>query len=150
MSYIIESIDPRHKDAARLLDELSEILKEITGASGRASFNSDDIDHEKAEFLLARDKKGEPIGCGGFRPIDKTTAEIKRMYSKVPGLGKMILLDLENRAALLGFSRLILETRKINQKAVSFYLANGYFIIENFGKYKDRPEAVCFEKRLRK
>jgi ribosomal protein S18 acetylase RimI-like enzyme len=44
----------------------------------------------------------------------------------------------------------VLETRKVNKKAVAFYLAKGYKVIENFGKYRGREEAVCFEKRIKR
>ena len=93
---------------------------------------------------------GTPVGCGAFRPIDESTAEVKRMYA-IPGLsgvGSAVLSHLENEAKLLGYSQLWLETRIVNQRAVAFYEKKGYSRIPNFGKYVGKLEAVCFAKNL--
>jgi GNAT superfamily N-acetyltransferase len=142
--------DPRSKDAIILIDELSAELECITGNSGKGSFNIDDVCVEKAMFVIARNVKGEAIGCGSFRPINKDVAEIKRMYAKHKGkgIGKQILKYLEEQAKKLGYARLWLETRIVNEQAVSFYKYNGYLRIQNYGKYVDKSEAICFEKIL--
>ena len=77
-------------------------------------------------------------------------AEVKRMYASVngAGVGSAVLSYLESEAQKLGYTVLILETRAVNCRAVSFYLDRGYKRIANFGKYAGRPEAVCFEKRI--
>ncbi|MFT4244242.1 MAG: GNAT family N-acetyltransferase [Candidatus Woesearchaeota archaeon] len=63
---------------------------------------------------------------------------ILRLYVDPPfqksGIGKQLLLVMENRAKQLGFHRIILETSKIAQ---GFYLARGYVKIgekEVFGR----------------
>jgi len=60
----------------------------------------------------------------------------------------MILSFLEEKAKIIGYTNLILETRRKNDEAVSFYQKQGYKVISNYGKYKDRPEAICFGKSL--
>ena len=86
------------------------------------------------------------VGCGAFRELSDDTAEIKRMYAKKKsgGVGGRILVFLEEQAKELGYSRFVLETRKCNEKAVSFYQRHGYRVIRNYGKYAQRQEAVCF------
>jgi ribosomal protein S18 acetylase RimI-like enzyme len=64
------------------------------------------------------------------------------------GIGKDILSFLEEQARKLGYKKLWLETRLVNEQAVSFYINNGYLKIENYGRYVGRPEAICFEKIL--
>ena len=64
------------------------------------------------------------------------------------GIGKMILLQLENSAKEFGYLKVILETRKCNNNAIRFYLSNRYKIIDNYGKYKEMLQAGCFEKVL--
>jgi ribosomal protein S18 acetylase RimI-like enzyme len=143
--------DPESADAAVLLEELSGTLAAITGSSGKASFDVNDVRGERARFVLARDAQGNAVGCGGFRPLETGIAEIKRMYSRrsIPGVGTAVLRFLEAQARELNYTVLRLETRIVNTRAVAFYERLGYTRIPNFGKYAGRPEAACFEKELR-
>ena len=138
-------------EARMLLSELSRALSQITGCSGERSFDPDQMDDPRACFAIARDDSGAAVGCGGFRPVENTTAEMKRVYSKVngKGIGKRILAFLEGRAAEFDFDRIIVETRVVNENAVHFYLQNGYQVIPNYGKYVGHEEAICFEKLLK-
>lgn len=142
--------DPQSQDAFKMMEELSETLMKITGDSGKSSFNVKDISDARAVFVVAYSDAGESIGCGAIRPIDENTAEVKRMYakSKAKGIGTAILSYLEGQAQKLGYSKLWLETRLINKRAVAFYERRGYHRIANYGKYAGRAEAVCFEKTV--
>jgi len=133
-----------------LLSELASTLSSITGSNGNASFDLEDMTDSRSCFAVARDGSGFALGCGAIRPFDANTAEMKRVYArdKNSGVGKKIVQFLEQRAVELGYSRIVLETRIVNEKAVSFYLRNGYTIIQNYGRYAGREEAVCFEKIL--
>lgn len=142
--------DPKEPEAIFLMEELSETLEIITGASGKNSFNSEDVCVPRSMFVIAYDEKDEAVGCGAIRPIDENIAEVKRMFAKVrtKGVGTQILSYLEMQAKKLGYSALWLETRLVNEDAVSFYKKKGYSKIPNYGKYIDNPEAICFEKKL--
>ncbi|MNY77847.1 Acetyltransferase (GNAT) family protein [compost metagenome] len=72
------------------------------------------------------------------------------MYSKYPGkkIGQTILAFLENKAKEIGYTNLVLETRLKNDMAIQFYQKQGYNVIPNYGKYIDRPEAICLGKSL--
>lgn len=151
MNYKIEKENINSKDAYELINELSDELCRMTGSNGRGSFDNSDMDNPRALFVIAREDNGMAVGCGAFREVTGDVAELKRMYTrrKSYGIGSMVLDYLENRAKEFGYSRIVLETRKCNTKAVSFYMKNGYQVINNYGKYMDRPEAICFEKLLR-
>lgn len=146
----IVSEDPDSPDAIVLLDELSDALRVMTGSSGKSSFDANDVRVANAIFVVARDQYGNAVGCGAFRPLESGIAEIKRMYSRrcTRGAGSAILLFLEMEALKLGYAALRLETRVVNEKAVTFYERRGYSRIPNFGKYVGKAEAACFEKRL--
>jgi ribosomal protein S18 acetylase RimI-like enzyme len=146
----VGSEDPSTSDAVVMLDELSDVLSVITGSSGKSSFDVNDVRVANARFVVARDQSGKAVGCGAFRPLESGIAEIKRMYSRrsMPGVGSAILSFLELEALKLGFAALRLETRVVNEKAVTFYERRGYSRIPNFGKYVGKEGAVCFEKRL--
>ena len=147
----ITAEDPNSPDALQLIEALSDVLAVITGDSGKASFDPEDVRAVNARFVIARDSKQRAVGCGAFRPLHAGVAEIKRMYARPGtfGVGTRILAFLEAEAAALGFEALYLETRLINQRAVNFYEARAYRRIPNYGKYAGNPAAVCFEKRLR-
>ncbi|HLJ01164.1 MAG TPA: GNAT family N-acetyltransferase [Bradyrhizobium sp.] len=142
--------DPASSDSHVLLEELSEILARITGDSGKASFDPDDVRSPRARFVIARDGNGEALGCGAFRPLQGAIAEVKRMYARpgTIGVGSAVLAFLEAEARALGYKALWLETRLVNVRAVRFYEHKGYRRIPNFGKYAGNPKAVCFERPL--
>jgi GNAT superfamily N-acetyltransferase len=142
--------DPATPDAAALIDELSAALAAITGDSGRSSFDPDDVRAPGALFVVARDAGGQAVGCGAFRPLAQDIAEVKRMYARPGhhGVGRAVLAHLEAQAATLGYRKLWLETRAVNQRAVRFYTSNGYTPISNYGKYAGNPHAVCLAKPL--
>lgn len=142
--------EPHTPEVVGLLGALSTTLREITGNSGEGSFKPEDVQDARAVLVVAR-LAGCAVGCGALRPIDAETGELKRMFVAQPrrGIGGQLLAELEQRARLLGYARIVLETRKVNSAAVDFYLKHGYRVIPNYGKYAGRPEAICFEKRLR-
>lgn len=144
----IESVDS--EEASSLLEELSRELEHITGCSGNSSFDISDIDDTRAVFAIARNQWGEAVGCGAIRPLNEHTAEIKRVYSRIKkaGIGKGIVCFLEAQAKALGYKSVCLETRIVNQNAFAFYKKLGYKVILNYGKYFNRSEAVCFEKKI--
>lgn len=147
---VISKENPLSAEATSLMDELSKCLQDITGDGGRSSFDVNDVSNDRALFVIARNQDGKAIGCGAFRPMDATTAEVKRMFAKVRGIGvgNEILSYLEYQAHNMGYKTIRLETRLINARAVSFYKQNGYKKIPNYGRYENRADAVCFEKEL--
>ncbi len=131
-------------EAVQLLKELSNALRRITGAGGEASFAAEDVENERSAFLIAY-ADSIACGCGALRPFTDTTAELKRVYARpnTQGVGTAIVKALEAKARALGYTELVLETRKVNAHAVVFYTKLGYTVCENFGKYKGREDAVC-------
>ncbi len=136
-------------EAINLMRELSETLLSVTGRSGEASFRAEDMAAPRNVFAVAY-LEDAPAGCGAIRELSKDTCELKRMYArdKGQGVGRALLYFLEREAARLHYARIILETGTVNVGAVRFYLANGYTVTQNFGKYIGRDDSVCFEKEL--
>jgi ribosomal protein S18 acetylase RimI-like enzyme len=147
---VITIEDPATPDASSLMEELSEALAKITGDSGKSSFDPNDVRADNARFVVARNSRGQALGCGAFRPLQEGIAEVKRMYTRqhAAGVGSAILSFLEHEARELGYLALQLETRIVNERAVNFYERRGYEKIPNFGKYIGNPNAVCFGKQL--
>ena len=55
---------------------------------------------------------------------------------------------MEKWAVELKFTSLIMETAKVNARAVGLYLKNGYEIIPNYGQYAGVESSVCMKKDL--
>ena len=125
------------------MEELSAVLAGITGSSGKASFAAGDAG---LLFVVARAEDGALLGCGAVRPLSEGVGEIKRMYARpgTRGVGAAVLASLEGA----GYAELWLETRKVNTRAVAFYLKHGYAVMPNYGQYVGRDEAICFRKTL--
>jgi GNAT superfamily N-acetyltransferase len=139
--------DPAHPDAAVLLAELNAALHAVTGCDGSASFDNQDVRGQGTAFLVAY-RGGRPVACGGIRPLADGTAEVKRVYAREHGAGAPLLRALEALAVQAGYTHLLCETRRVNMRAVDFYLRCGWRETEPYGKYVGKPEAVCFEKLL--
>ncbi|KQB41655.1 GNAT family N-acetyltransferase [Flavobacterium aquidurense] len=147
----IKITNPDNEKALAITEELSENLYLRFGSDGKNSFQDWENENSKFVFVVA-EINSEIVGCGAIRPIDGNIGEVKRMYAKVPGkkIGQTILAFLEDNAAIIGYSDLVLETRVKNESAVQFYQKQGYKVIPNYGKYTDRPEAICLGKSLNK
>lgn len=146
----IKITNPNEEKVLAIIEELSTNLYLRFGSDGKNSFTDWQYDNSKFVFVIA-EIDNEIVGCGAIRPIDENFGEVKRMYSKFPGkrIGQTILSFLENKAKAIGYSDLVLETRVKNQEATQFYQKQGYKVIPNYGKYTDRPEAICFGKSLK-
>lgn len=148
-SISIKMVNPDDEKVLAITEELSENLYLRFGSDGKNSFQDWENENSKFVFVVA-EINSEIVGCGAIRPIDQNIGEVKRMYAKYPGkkIGQTILGFLENEAVNLGYTNLVLETRVKNESAVHFYQKQGYKVIPNYGKYTDRPEAICLEKSL--
>lgn len=146
----IEKADPLSADSQALIEKLSAVLAQITGSSGKRSFNIADLQSARAVWALARNAQGTAIGCGAIRPLTEETAELKRMFStgSEAGVGSALLHFLEEAARALGYREIALETRRVNRNAVAFYKKHGYTVTDNYGTYLGRDDAVCFIKAL--
>jgi GNAT superfamily N-acetyltransferase len=103
-------------------------------------------------FLVVREE-GRAVGCGGVCRFDETRAELKRMYvvpeSRGLGLGRLLLVALEEEARRLGYEGIVLETGDRQPEALGLYESAGYERMPTcYGIYATRALSLCFEKRL--
>lgn len=100
-------------------------------------------------FLIAR-LHGRAVGCGVLKPLDASTAEIKRMWvapdARGLGVARRLLEALEGRARQAGMRRVVLDTNRSLLEAQAMYRKSGYHEI---GRYNDNSYAdFFFEKQL--
>ena len=95
----------------------------------------------------------EAAGCGCFKPFDKNSVEIKRMYVKQEyrgkGIGALIIAILERWAEESGFQYTVLETGYEQPEAISLYKKQGYVTIPNYEPYIGNEKySICMKKKL--
>ncbi len=146
---IYKHVVPHEVEAQQLIEELSTVLHGITGDDGKSSFVEEQFNPDQDVFVVAL-LNGKPVGCGAFRAHSARTCEIKRMYSKVHGVGTALLQHLEETAVEFGYTQAILSTRRVNTQAVTFYQRHGYQESTPYGKYRGSAISVCFGKALRR
>ena len=109
----------------------------------------DDMIPPAGYFVLAR-LDGHPVGCGVLKRKDRTTGEIKRMWTapaaRRRGVARKVLRRLESLARESGLGTLHLETNRTLTEAQSLYRKEGYREVDAFN---DEPYAHhWFEKNL--
>ena len=139
-----------NKDFINLVKDLDAYLK-VTDGNEHEFYNQfNSLENLNNVVILYKDNV--PVGCGAFKKFDVASVEIKRMYvnpnAREKGLGKQILIGLEDWANEIGFTSCILETGKRQIEAVKFYKKCDYKSSPKYGQYKDMDNSVCFKKEL--
>jgi GNAT superfamily N-acetyltransferase len=128
--------DVRSAEATELLDELTAELAALYETSdGSAGFAPEQVEVPRAAFIVAR-IDGYPVGCGALRPLDATTVEVKRMYTRPAyrqqGVAKAILAAMDRLARELGYTTIKLQTGPRQPEAAALYERVGYYAIPRF------------------
>ena len=91
---------------------------------------------------------GDDAAVAGAGP----TAELKRLYVRAGhrrrGYARRVLRLAEQRARVLGYQRLVLETGLEQPEAMALYRAEGYAQIPSYGYYRGAPKSRSFAKDL--
>jgi ribosomal protein S18 acetylase RimI-like enzyme len=99
-------------------------------------------------FLVA-ELDGEVVGCGAVHLLDDDRAEVKRMWvssaARGRGLGRRLLIALEQEAALMDRRTVVLDTHATLTEAISMYERHGYASVP---PYNDNPYAQRWFSRV--
>lgn len=149
MTIIEHPIDS--EEAKLLIQELDAELYQRYPAHSVHGVNVEEFMKAGGRFFIV-EIDNECIGCCALRPIDKSSAEIKRMYVRKAfrgrGISRSILNHIESLARELGYSQLMLETGDRQPEAQALFQSNGYQQTELFGEYVNDPHSICFKKEL--
>lgn len=82
-------------------------------------------------LYLARDGKGQAIGCVGLRPLQQDgLCEMKRLYvapeGRGTGVGKALAQTVVAEAARLGYAAIVLDTLESMSSARALYRSLGF------------------------
>ncbi len=144
---------PDSADARGCLDAyFSELAARFEGgfdAGKDHSARGDDMAPPLGLFVLAR-LDGDAVGCGGLKRSDKTTGEIKRVWTAPSargiGVARRVLRALEAAARDMGLRTLRLDTNRALTEAHALYRKEGF---REVARFNDNPYADhWFEKRL--
>jgi GNAT superfamily N-acetyltransferase len=140
--------------ARALLDGLAEEYARSYGAridGEMAEREADDFAPPRGVLLLL-EHGTETVAGGALAPLAGRVAEVKRMWTapahRGRGHARRVLAALEHEARGLGYRVVRLQTGAMSAPALALYAASGYHRIPPFGRYRDEPLAVAFEKRL--
>jgi DNA-binding MarR family transcriptional regulator/GNAT superfamily N-acetyltransferase len=150
----IAPIDPAHPDAQSCLRAYyAELGRRFDGGYdlARTIPVTEAEARPPAGIFLVASLHTEPIGCGVLKLHDGQPSEIKRMWvaesARGLGVGRRLLVELENRALQSTSPIVRLETNKALTEAIAMYRSAGYTEVAPFN---DEPYAHhWFEKRLR-
>jgi DNA-binding MarR family transcriptional regulator len=148
----VRECDPRHRDARFCLQTYYEELA-VRFPDGYDPAISPVADAEMtspAGLLLVASLHGEPVGCGALIFYPDAVGLVKRMWVAPSvrglGLGRRLLLELENRARDHGVRLMRLETKDVLTEAIAMYRTSGY---REVAPFNDEPYAdYWFEKPL--
>ncbi|MBK0002363.1 MULTISPECIES: GNAT family N-acetyltransferase [Erwiniaceae] len=126
----------------QLSPEAPELAPIIEGLFGEYSarygdFFARDAEVELTEWYLpprgtfvVLERDGEIIAMGAYKALDAETAELKRIWTRSDlrrqGLALQVLVELERRAELAGYTGVFLTTGFRQPEAVRLYLSHGY------------------------
>ena len=138
-------------DAVRLIADVQAEYVERYGGPDAAAVDPAEFAPPGGLFLLGL-LDGVAVATGGWRRLDATRAEIKRMYVapglRRQGLARRMLAELERRAADAGVTEMVLNTGPAQPEAIALYELTGYRPVPGFGHYACHPDALFFGKQL--
>jgi len=113
----VSADDPR---SIELIVEVQAVYRRLYGSEDDSPMSSAEFEPPSGTFLLAMEAEGHPIGCVGLRRHEDHVAEIKRMYVRLGyrrhGYARAMLVAAENRARLLGYTAIVLETGRCSPR----------------------------------
>jgi GNAT superfamily N-acetyltransferase len=137
---VIERVDPESPDAQWCLSEFVVTLTERFPAGfdpGRSAPAAPELFRPPTGAFLVAYLHGEPVGCGALKTDGSGVGEIKRMWvagsARGHGLGRRLLVALEEEARARGMRELRLETNGTLVEARGLYESAGYASISRFG-----------------
>ncbi|GAB3936046.1 GNAT family N-acetyltransferase [Mucilaginibacter myungsuensis] len=150
MLITLHRITSANPDFRLLITQLDADLREMY-ADLMDSYDQHNI-IEQIDTVVIAYHDDAPVGCGCFKAFDSESVELKRMFvardARGKGISKLVLAELENWAAELGYRYTVLETGSKNIEAQALYRKSGYGVTPSYGPYVDLPDSVCMRKCL--
>jgi GNAT superfamily N-acetyltransferase len=124
---------PDSPAATAVFEQYMDIVRERAGRDMREAEHifatTEAFDGPGSAWLIVYDD-GQPVACGGLRPLEPGVGEIKRMFvsaaARRRGHARRLLGELEAIARDAGNTRIRLLTTELLPEAVALYRSTGY------------------------
>ena len=131
--------EPPDSPAARaLFEEYMDLVRDRAGRDLREAehiFATADVFNGPGSAWLVIYDDGRPVACGGLRPLEAATGEIKRMFvtaaARRRGHARRLLNELESLARAAGQTRIRLLTTELLPEALALYERSGYSVVSS-------------------
>jgi GNAT superfamily N-acetyltransferase len=148
---LIIPVSPADEKARALMLELDAEIAALYPGSVIMGIDEDKFEKSGGYFVIAQDED-QTVGCGGFCPIDRECAEIKRMFvrraARRRGVARQVLRHLVEEACRRGFCSTVLETGCNNAGAIALYESEGYSSIPEFPGSARIAVSRCYIKHV--
>ncbi|WP_110649655.1 GNAT family N-acetyltransferase [Salinicola peritrichatus] len=145
--------DLRGPEIAALLEAHLKDFAPHSPPESRHALDLEGLRRPEIHFYSAWED-GQLLGCGAFKRLDDTHAEVKSMRTDPKhlrkGVARAILAHLIDEARALGIQRLSLETGSMEAFAPArqLYAAFGFDYCEPFADYVEDPYSVFMTRTL--
>ena len=143
-------VSPSSKDYAMLAKKLDDYYISLVGDVHLryAKMN----DPRNMACIVVAYEGNTPMGCGCWKAVDDTTAEVKRIYVEPQyrrkGIASAIIELLENHILASGYTQALLETARTTGDSKALYLSLGYKEIPYYGSPAGAENCRCFLKEV--
>ena len=124
---------PGRELVTAMLAELDALYGKREGF--RPSATRDELSPPHGAFFIAW-KGHQPVACGGFKQLEGTLAEVKRIYVipkyRSRGIASDLLAYVEAEARKAGYDRVRLQHGAGQPHALALYLGAGYDAIDDY------------------
>lgn len=132
-------------DVLTLIEQLDRYQRPLYPEDSFHGVDSRALSQSNVLFAVARTDEGTAVGCGAI-VLGAEYCEVKRMFVsplvRGQGVGKQLLVFLEDSARAEGCVRFVLETGHLQSEAISLYLRSGYTHCGPFGRYVEDSNSV--------
>ena len=147
----IAAEDPRQAGICELIVESDAYMRSLYPAGSNHLIDAEALAAPDTVFLTGR-RDGILLGSIAYRVVAPGHAEMKRLFvrehARGAGIGRKLLMALEDEARRRGIDRISLETGIKQPEAIGLYRACGYQGCNPFGDYRADPLSLFMTKRL--
>ena len=142
--------DPRSPEGRALIEASDRMSMAKYAPEERYPVDVDELAGPDFTFFVARESD-EAVGCAALRRFEGY-GELKRMYvregARRRGIGRGLLVQVEDGARAAGLPVLRLETGIYQDEALALYRGAGFHDCARFGAYRPNQTSIYLEKQL--
>ncbi len=143
-------VSPKSADYAMLAKKLDEYYFSLVG-DVHLRYADANRPENMACRIIAYEAE-QAVACGCWKPVDKETAEVKRIYVlpeyRRKGIATAIIELLESHICASGYQKILLETARTTGDSKALYLSLGYREIPYYGSPAGAENCRCFLKDI--